>query len=120
MVSAQTFACEELFMQYASAMARQPAYLHGLCHTAISLQCSKHLAARHWLDSLFCLRLAVVAGLVVFVLVSFNTLAGVQAKVAQLVKDVVGSEYDPLAGPSADGSGPPPPYIPFKGGSHVE
>jgi hypothetical protein len=62
----------------------------------------------------------------VFVLLSVNTLAGVQGKVGQLLKDVVGTEYDPLAGPgegsSANGSGSyaPQPFVPFKGGSHVE
>jgi hypothetical protein len=58
----------------------------------------------------------------VFVLLSVNTLAGVQSKVGQLLKDVVGTEYDPLAAPDANGSGSyaPPPYVPFKGGSHVE
>jgi hypothetical protein len=62
------------------------------------------------------------AGLLLFLLLSFNTLAGVQSKVAQFLKDVVGSEYDPLMGPPLpEGAvGQPPPYIPFKGGSHVE
>lgn len=57
----------------------------------------------------------------VFLLLSINTLAGVQSKVGQLLKDVVGSEYDPLAGPEApNGAAYPQPYVPFKGGSHVE
>jgi hypothetical protein len=62
------------------------------------------------------------AGLLLFLLLSFNTLAGVQSKVAQFLKDVVGSEYDPLMGPPLpEGAmGQPPPYIPYKGGSHVE
>eukprot|EP00882_Tetradesmus_deserticola_P023038 GHRQ01025069.1.p1 GENE.GHRQ01025069.1~~GHRQ01025069.1.p1 ORF type:complete len:177 (+),score=75.72 GHRQ01025069.1:623-1153(+) len=61
-------------------------------------------------------------GLLLFVLLSFNTLAGVQSKVAQFLKDVVGSEYDPLMGPPLQegAAGQPAPYIPFKGGSHVE
>jgi hypothetical protein len=65
---------------------------------------------------------ASAAGLLLFLLLSFNTLAGVQSKVAQFLKDVVGSEYDPLLGPPLpEGAvGQPPPYIPFKGGSHVE
>eukprot|EP00879_Flechtneria_rotunda_P011686 GHRR01012207.1.p1 GENE.GHRR01012207.1~~GHRR01012207.1.p1 ORF type:complete len:208 (+),score=60.05 GHRR01012207.1:512-1135(+) len=67
-----------------------------------------------------------LTGLVLFVLLSFNTLAGVQAKVAQLLKDVVGTEYDPLVGsagstpPGDGGSQPQRPYIPFKAGAHVE
>lgn len=64
------------------------------------------------------------AGLLLFLLLSINTLAGVQAKVGQFLKDVVGTEHDPLMIPQGDlargGSGIPPPYIPFKGGSHVE
>jgi hypothetical protein len=62
------------------------------------------------------------AGMTVFVLLSVNTLAGVQSKVGQLLKDVVGSDYDPLAGPdTANGAGVyPQAYVPFKGGSHVE
>lgn len=59
-----------------------------------------------------------------FLLLSFNTLAGVQGKVAQLLKDVVGAEFDPLLGPQApDGSSggvPAQPYVPWKGGAHVE
>lgn len=54
-------------------------------------------------------------------LLSFNTLAGVQSKVAQFLKDVVDTEHDPLMGPQAEmGGAAPQPYIPFKGGSHVE
>lgn len=67
------------------------------------------------------------AGMTVFVLLSVNTLAGVQSKVGQLLKDVVGTEQqqllDPLAGPEAtNGSSGayPQPYVPFKGGAHVE
>ncbi|WIA28912.1 hypothetical protein OEZ86_011436 [Tetradesmus obliquus] len=61
-------------------------------------------------------------GLLLFLLLSFNTLAGVQSKVAQLLSDVVGAQYDPLGGPALPegAQGQPPPYIPFKGGSHVE
>jgi hypothetical protein len=59
-------------------------------------------------------------GLVVCLLLSINTLAGVQSKVAQFLKDVVATEYDPLMGPTGDGAGPAQPYIPFKGSSHVE
>lgn len=61
-----------------------------------------------------------------FLLLSFNTLAGVQSKVAQFLKEVTGAEYDPLLGPQAEAAGPgagavvPPAYIPSKGGSHVE
>lgn len=67
-------------------------------------------------------RSAAAAGLLLFMLLSFNTLAGVQTKVAQFLKDVVGSECDPLKGPPLpEGAwGQPAPYIPFKGGSHVE
>eukprot|EP00775_Hariotina_reticulata_P005645 gene5645-5884_t len=61
-----------------------------------------------------------ISCLVVFVLLSINTLAGVQSKVAQFLKDVVGTEYDPLMGPVGDGAVPAQPYIPFKGSSHVE
>jgi hypothetical protein len=64
----------------------------------------------------------------VFLVLSVNTLAGVQSKVGTLVRDVVGSgEADPLAAPQAplqgNGSGSyaaPPPFVPFKGTSHVE
>jgi hypothetical protein len=57
----------------------------------------------------------------VFTLLSINTLAGVQTKVGQLLKDVVGTDYDPLAAPdTANGGGYQQPYVPFKGGSHVE
>lgn len=55
----------------------------------------------------------------VFVLLSVNTLAGVQSKVGQLLKDVVGTEYDPLAGPEPNGSGAYP-QQPYVQGSHVE
>ena len=75
----------------------------------------------------YCLHLprvnaAVTAGMTVFVLLSVNTLAGVQSKVSQFVKEVVGTEYDPLAGPDTQNgsSSYPQPYVPFKGGSHVE
>lgn len=65
---------------------------------------------------------AAAAGLLLFLLLSFNTLAGVQSKVAQLLSDVVGAQYDPLGGPALPegAQGQPPPYIPFKGGGHVE
>lgn len=70
------------------------------------------------------LLLLLAAGMTVFVLLSVNTLAGVQSKVGQLLKDVVGTDYDPLAAPDANGSGSgayaPQPYVPFKDGSHIE
>lgn len=62
-------------------------------------------------------------GVTVFLLLSVNTLAGVQSKVGQFLKEVVGTEYDPLAGPedrNGASSYVPQPYVPFKGGSHVE
>lgn len=64
------------------------------------------------------------AGMTIFILLSVSNLAGVQSKVGQFVRDVVGSDYDPLLGPPAEGNGAgsytAQPFIPFKGGSHVE
>lgn len=89
----------------------------------------KHVLVHyHWMDEgdidfnkgLYVL---MTTGLVLFILLSVNTLAGVQSKVAQFLKDVVGTEFDPLLGPQGEpgaSAAAPPPYIPFKGGSHVE
>lgn len=60
------------------------------------------------------------AGLGLFLLLSFNTLAGIGGKVSQLLRDVAGDANDPLLGPAAASVGGGGPYVPFKGGSHVE
>ncbi|KAF8072793.1 COV1 [Scenedesmus sp. PABB004] len=72
------------------------------------------------------LYVVLTAGLVLFGVLGVSTLAGVQAKLGQFMRDVVGADaaaFDPLGEPGGTGGGLPPlppPYVPFKGGSHVE